>query len=102
MDALTLLKADHEAVETKFAKFEALGPRALKSKAVVVAEVIEALSVHTAIEEQVLYPAVRDRLADEGARSWRPSRSTTSSSGHCRSSTEWILIMSGSTPSSAF
>ena len=65
MDALTLLKADHEAVETKFAKFETLGPRALKSKAAVVADVIEALSVHAAIEEQVLYPAVRDRLADE-------------------------------------
>jgi hemerythrin-like domain-containing protein len=65
MDALTLLKGDHEAVETKFAKFEALGPRALKSKAAIVAEVIEALSVHAAIEEQVLYPALRDRMADD-------------------------------------
>jgi hemerythrin-like domain-containing protein len=65
MDALTLLKADHEAVETKFARFEELGPRALKSKAAVAADVIEALSVHAAIEEQVLYPAVRDRLVDD-------------------------------------
>jgi hemerythrin superfamily protein len=65
MDALTLLKADHEAVETKFARFEALGPRALKSKAAVVADAIEALSVHAAIEEQVLYPALRDRLVDD-------------------------------------
>jgi hemerythrin superfamily protein len=65
MDALTLLKADHEAVEAKFKKFETLGPRAVKSKAAVVADVIEALSVHAAIEEQVLYPAVRDRLTDE-------------------------------------
>jgi hemerythrin superfamily protein len=65
LDALTLLKADHEAVEKKFARFEELGPRALKSKAAVVADVIEALSVHAAIEEQLLYPAVRDRLADE-------------------------------------
>jgi hemerythrin-like domain-containing protein len=65
MDALTLLKADHEAVEAKFARFETLGPRALKSKAAIAADVIEALSGHAAIEEQVLYPAVRDRLADE-------------------------------------
>jgi hemerythrin-like domain-containing protein len=65
MDALTLLKADHEAVEAKFARFETLGPRAWKSKAAVVADVIEALSMHAAIEEQVLYPAVRDRMADE-------------------------------------
>jgi hemerythrin-like domain-containing protein len=65
MDALTLLKADHEAVETKFAKFEALGPRAMKSKAALVADVIEALSVHAAIEEQVLYPALRERFVDD-------------------------------------
>jgi len=68
MDALTLLKADHHAVEEKFARFEGLGPRALKSKATLVADVIEALSVHAAIEEAVLYPAVRERLADEQAR----------------------------------
>jgi len=66
MDALTLLKADHQAVKAKFAKFEALGPRALKAKAAIVADVIEALSVHAAIEEAVLYPAARERLsADE-------------------------------------
>ncbi len=67
MDAISLLKADHEAVEAKFAKFEALGPRALKTKAALVADVIEALSVHAAIEEEVLYPAARDRLADDEA-----------------------------------
>ena len=37
MDALTLLKADHAAVEAKFKKFEGLGERALKSKAAIVA-----------------------------------------------------------------
>lgn len=65
MDALTLLKADHQAVESKFVKFEALGPRALKSKAALVADVIEALSVHAAIEEQLLYPAMRERMPEE-------------------------------------
>jgi len=65
MDALTLLKADHQAVEEKFVKFEDLGPRALKTKAALVADVIEALSIHAVVEEELLYPAVRDRLADE-------------------------------------
>lgn len=65
MDALTLLKADHEAVEDKFQKFEELGPRALKTKASLAADVIEALSVHAVIEELLLYPAVRDRLPEE-------------------------------------
>ncbi|MDP2290576.1 MAG: hemerythrin domain-containing protein [Actinomycetota bacterium] len=65
MDAITLLKNDHQSVETKFAKFEALGDRAYKAKAAVVADVIEELSVHAAIEEMVFYPAIRERLTDE-------------------------------------
>ncbi len=62
MDALALLKADHRAVEEKFAKFEALGPRALKAKSTIVREVIKALSIHASIEEQYVYPAVRERM----------------------------------------
>lgn len=62
MDALALLKADHRAVEEKSAKFEALGPRALKAKSTIVREVIKALSIHASIEEQYVYPAVMERL----------------------------------------
>ena len=65
MDALTLLKADHQAVAAKFTRYEALGERALKAKATIVAEVVRALSVHTAIEEELFYPAVRARMADQ-------------------------------------
>jgi hemerythrin superfamily protein len=65
MDALTLLKADHRTVEGLFARFEQLGERAHKSKASVVADVIKALSVHASIEEEVFYPEVRSRLADQ-------------------------------------
>ncbi len=64
MDALTLLKADHDAVEAKFAKFEALGPRALKAKAAIAADVVKMLSVHAAIEEELVYPAIRERLTN--------------------------------------
>lgn len=66
MDAIALLKADHADVEALFKRFEALGPRARKSKADIAQRVITALSQHAAIEEQVLYPAARERLpADE-------------------------------------
>jgi len=65
MDALALLKADHKAVEALFSRFEHLGERAFKSKAAVVADVVKALSVHAAIEEELFYPAVRQRLADQ-------------------------------------
>jgi len=59
MDAITLLKADHKAVEKLFKAFEKLGEGALVTKQKTVASVIEDLSVHAAIEEQVFYPAVR-------------------------------------------
>ncbi len=65
MDAIALLKADHQVVEAKFARYEKLGDRALKAKANIVAEVIKALSAHAAIEEELFYPAVRERLADQ-------------------------------------
>jgi hemerythrin superfamily protein len=65
MDAIALLKAEHQAVEAKFAKYEQLGDRALKAKATIVADVVKALSAHAAIEEEVFYPAVRERLADQ-------------------------------------
>ena len=65
MDAIALLKADHAEVQKLFKRFEALGPRAKKSKADIADRVIAALSQHAAIEEQILYPAIRERMADE-------------------------------------
>jgi hemerythrin-like domain-containing protein len=65
MDAIARLKADHAEVEKLFKRFEELGPRAKKTKADVADKVIVALSQHAAIEEQVLYPAVREQLPDE-------------------------------------
>ena len=65
MDALAILKADHRSVEEKFVKYEALGRRALKSKADIVRDVIKALSIHALIEEQYVYPAIRERVAEQ-------------------------------------
>ena len=65
MDALTLLKTDHNAVAAKFAKYTTLGDRALKAKATIVADVVKALSVHAAIEEELFYPAIRERMSDQ-------------------------------------
>ena len=65
MDAIALLKADHAEVEKLFKRFEGLGPRAHKTRLDIAKKVIAALSRHAAIEEQVLYPAVRAQLPDE-------------------------------------
>lgn len=63
-DALTLLEDDHRAVEALFTRYEGLGPRALKGRRDVVDRIVRELSVHAAIEEQVLYPVAR-HLSDE-------------------------------------
>jgi hemerythrin superfamily protein len=60
MDAVTLLKQDHKTVDELFTKFEQAGPRAFKTKRRLVDRVIEELSVHAAIEEQIFYPATRE------------------------------------------
>jgi len=62
MDALTLLKEDHRTVEALFKKFEALGDKALKAKRKLVDQMVKELSMHAVIEEQVFYPAVRERV----------------------------------------
>lgn len=58
-DAITLLKTDHKRVEALFKKFEKAGENAHTTKRDIVDKIIEELSVHAAIEEQVFYPAVR-------------------------------------------
>jgi hemerythrin superfamily protein len=65
MDAITLLKKDHRTVESLFERFEKFGDRAKKSKQDVVERIIKELSVHAAIEEAVLYPAIRSGVDDK-------------------------------------
>ena len=64
LDALTLLKNDHAHVETLFRKFEATSDRATKTRRRLVDQIITALSVHAAIEEQLFYPALRDEVPE--------------------------------------
>ena len=66
MNAIELLKSDHETVARLFERYLAGGvPDVLQ-------EIVKELSIHAAIEEQYLYPLVRkslpdgDSLADEG------------------------------------
>jgi hemerythrin-like domain-containing protein len=63
-DAISVLKADHRRVEDLFTRFEAAGPRALKTKRSLVDRMIAELSVHAAIEEAVLYPAARSEVPE--------------------------------------
>jgi len=59
MDAIRILKDDHRRAEKLFVRFEKTGPRSKSAKANIVARMIKELSIHTAIEEEVFYPAIR-------------------------------------------
>jgi hemerythrin superfamily protein len=59
MDAISMLKEDHKAVEALFKRFEKAGDRAYSEKRAVVDRIIEEVSKHAAIEEQLFYPVVR-------------------------------------------
>jgi hemerythrin-like domain-containing protein len=64
MDAITLLKADHKTVEKLFKSFEKAGKGAKQTKRRIVDQIIEELSVHAAIEEQIFYPSIRSDVPD--------------------------------------
>ena len=65
-DILTELKEDHKRVKKAYREFQKLDvdsdPEAVGA---IVAQVLDELTVHAAIEEELLYPAARQALKDE-------------------------------------
>ena len=70
-DAVAVIKADHAAVNALFKRYRAAGKTAYKTKRSIADRVVRELSIHAAVEEQVLYPAVKrsvprgERLVEE-------------------------------------
>ncbi len=62
IDAATLLKADHRAVDAMFEAFD--DARGKAEKGDLVARICTALKIHTTIEEEVFYPALRGKIDD--------------------------------------
>ena len=63
-DAIVLLKADHKEIREQFRRFAAAGENAAAAKGKIVDKIIELLTVHTYIENEVMYPEVRTLLPD--------------------------------------
>jgi hemerythrin-like domain-containing protein len=61
-DALTLLKADHEAVAEMLEQYEEASE---DDKEDLAEDICFALTVHAQIEEEIFYPAARDVLEEE-------------------------------------
>lgn len=59
MDAITLLKRDHETVNSLFKEYEAAGDRAYERKKDLFQAIKGELEVHMDVEEAIFYPAVK-------------------------------------------
>ena len=59
-DAIVLLTKQHKEVADMFDEFENMSDRATTSKKKLVEKICEQLIMHTAIEEEIFYPAVRE------------------------------------------
>ena len=66
MNAIKLLKDDHKKVKGLFREFESAGDRAYKKKQEIADKVFLELEVHSKIEEEIFYPAVREKADKEG------------------------------------
>ena len=63
-DAIVLLKNDHKEIRKAFRAFERAGENAHATKGKLVDKIIELLTVHTYLENEVIYPRVRELLPD--------------------------------------
>jgi hemerythrin-like domain-containing protein len=63
-DAIVLLKNDHKEIRKVFRDFQKAGENAHAAKGKLVKKMIELLTVHTYIENEVMYPRVRELLPD--------------------------------------
>lgn len=62
-DAIALLKADHREVEALFEKYEGASGSATKKK--IAHQICVELKVHTAIEEEIFYPAFKGKIESD-------------------------------------
>jgi hemerythrin superfamily protein len=63
-DAIVLLKQDHKEIRKLFREFEQAGKNAKATKGRIVDRILEALTVHTYIENEGMYPMVRELVPD--------------------------------------
>ena len=68
-EVIQKLKDDHRRVEALFEAYENGKGQAKRRTA---QRIVEALSVHAAIEERIVYPAIRKAFADGHARLRKP------------------------------
>lgn len=64
MNAISLLMKDHKNVKALFAQYEGLSDRSFATKKKLADQICHELTVHTQLEEEIFYPAVRRPIHD--------------------------------------
>jgi hemerythrin superfamily protein len=64
-DAIDMLKQDHDRVEKSFKDFEKTDRQDTEACRRLIGSVCQELTVHTTLEEEIFYPAVREAIDDE-------------------------------------
>jgi hemerythrin superfamily protein len=65
-NAIAMLKDDHEKVQALFEQYKAAGHRAHRKKQSIAEEVFAELAVHTTLEEELFYPAMKRKTDQDG------------------------------------
>lgn len=60
MDAIALLKSDHQALRALLEQLEKSTPRGAKTRKELLTKIEANLKAHTSIEEEIFYPAFKD------------------------------------------
>ena len=63
-DAIVVLKEDHKRIRSLFKDFQKAGDDATAAKGRLAKKILEELTVHTYLENEVMYPEVRSLLPD--------------------------------------
>ena len=65
LEALEMLKQDHDKVQKAFKDFDKLDREDMDAVRALAMQACGDLKVHTALEEEIFYPALRDAIDDE-------------------------------------
>jgi hemerythrin superfamily protein len=65
MDAITLLEQDHQKVKKLMAEIEKTTERGIKTREELFNKLVQELTIHEKIEEQIFYPEVKERATSK-------------------------------------
>jgi hemerythrin superfamily protein len=65
MDAITLLEQDHQKVKKLMAEIEKTTERGIKTREQLFNKLVQELTIHEKIEEQIFYPEVKERATSK-------------------------------------